>query len=252
MSNKNNKRPKTQIQEQKYYILNNQQINNNPDKMELAVAKANQILITNDVKPDNKKLNKVVQAITKEKTNLKKLRAVENELADGNFQNFDFFLKLASKEALDYALEWAAYYGNLSLVKKTIEAGADVNCSHSVGLQMASRNGHLDVVVYLIELGLLNNLPDPNVLMEAIENTHIDIATYLLSDNKVFGCKIFDIHAEYDLALRTAIQMENIVMVKLLIAFGADVNVANGLPLSIASRINNNNIIQILLAANAQ
>jgi ankyrin repeat protein len=175
----------------------------------------------------------------------------ENQLAKGDFTNFDFFLNNASTlEALNYALEWASYYGKLPLIKRTIIKGADINYSNCACIQMASGNGHLDAVSYLIELGLLNNLPNPNILIEAIENNHINIVKYLLSDNKIYGYKLFDINTEYDLALRTAIEVKNINMIRLLIEHGANVNALDGSPLISATRTNDITIVEILLQSN--
>jgi ankyrin repeat protein len=176
----------------------------------------------------------------------KKLKKIQKNLEEGIFDDIDFFLEKANSDALNYILEWAAYHGNLELVKKTIIKGANVNCSRCAALQMASRNGYLEIVIYLTELGLLNDLPNANILLEAVENKHDHIVKYMLSNNKTYGCKIFDVNAEYGLALRTAIQMEHIEMIKLLLEHNADVNVLDGLPLIIATKLGNNDIVQLL------
>ncbi|XWV26469.1 ankyrin repeat protein [Tupanvirus soda lake] len=178
---------------------------------------------------------------------IKKLKAIEIEFENGNFENFDFFLERRSGEAINYALEWTSYYGKLELVKKAVEKNANINYSKSTALQMASRNGHYNVVVYLMECGMLNDLPDSNVLMEAVENKHYDIVKYLLSDKNIFCHKFCDVHTEYELPLRTAIEQNDVEMVRLLLEHGADVNAHDGLPILCALRIDNKDIFKLLI-----
>ncbi|XWV25210.1 repeat protein [Tupanvirus deep ocean] len=177
---------------------------------------------------------------------IKKLKAIEIEFENGNFENFDYFLERRSGDAINYALEWASFYGKLELVKKAVEKNANINYSKSTALQMASRNGHYNVIVYLMECGMLNDLPDSNVLMEAVENKHHNIVKYLLSDENMFSCRFCDVHTEYELPLRTAIEQNDIDMVKLLLEFGADVNALDGLPIVCALRLGNKDILKLL------
>lgn len=177
---------------------------------------------------------------------IKKIREIEAEIADGNFKNINFFLENSKREGIDYALELASYYGNLYLVKKIMGMGANVNVSRCSALNMASQNGHFDVVEYLIESGTINNLPNYDILISAVENNHKRIVEYLLSDKNIFGIKLCDVNAEYDLALRTAIEKENLDMVKLLVGCGANINALDKIPLILASKLNDKTIYNYL------
>lgn len=176
---------------------------------------------------------------------IKKLKMIEKEFEEGNFENFDYFVDKRCDEAINYALEWSSFYGKLSLVKTTILKGANVNCSRNSSLQMASRNGHLDVVKYLIEIGHLNELPNFYVLVEAVENKHYDIVKYLLSDNNIFGIKLCDIHSEYELPLRTAIELQDKEMIKILLDNGADINTLDDMIVTSALKSENEDIIKL-------
>lgn len=81
-----------------------------------------------------------------------KIRWIEKQIAEGNFKNFEYFLKYSGQQALDYALEWAAYYGKTDLAKLAIDAGACVEAHNNVALQMACENNHLETMKYLLSI----------------------------------------------------------------------------------------------------
>ena len=56
----------------------------------------------------------------------------------------------------DCALRWAAYNGNLEVVKILIENGADIHANNDWALKEASFYGHSEVVKFLIENGASN------------------------------------------------------------------------------------------------
>lgn len=191
------------------------------------------------------KQNKIIKQLEKETQTFIKVRQIDEEMVIGNFENIEFFLDNSKDQVLDYVLEWASFHGNLQLVKNIISKGANINCSKGVALQMASRNGHFDIVQYLVEIGKIKNIDSTNILLEAVENKHLNIVQYLLEKN------ICDVHSEYDIALRTAIQLNDLEIVKCLIRHGADVNIFEGYPLIIASRIGCFDIINMLLDSGA-
>lgn len=194
----------------------------------------------------NEKPKKADDQITRTKKAFKKIKKIEIELADGEFKNLEYFLRWSGKQAWNYALEWAAFYGRLDLVKKVIATGADPNASSCASLQMACRNGHLEIVKYLVESGMFNNLPGINVLLEVVENRHLVIAEYLLSNDNIFGTNLCDVHCDYDCALRVAVQMNYVEMVALLIKYGADVNVFDGYLLDHATKFGYSEIAGLL------
>ncbi len=187
-------------------------------------------------------MNKRIRALER----FERIRKVEREIADGDFTNISFFLENSGEAGIDYALELASFHGNFPLVKKILNKGANVNVSNCAALQMACQNGHFDIVVYLIESGTINNLPSSNVFMAAVENDHISIVKFLLSDKNIFGIILCDVNADFGLALRTAIEKENFDMVKLLVESGADINILDGLPLLLASKLVNKEIYNYL------
>lgn len=163
-----------------------------------------------------------------------KIRKAEEELAKGNFDNYELFLKHTKNQDLDYFLEMAAFYGKVNLVREALEKGANDNASLSSAIQMACRNGHLNVVSYLINAGVLSNIPEANMLIEAAENNRPEVMEYLLSNQNIFGVCLVNVHADYDCAIRFAVDSGHLEMVKLLIKHGANVNIFDGYLLLVA------------------
>jgi len=177
-----------------------------------------------------------------------KVKTIEWEFSKGTFDNIDWFLMYSGSNAINYALEWACFYGQIELVKKIVDKGGNANASNMSGLQMASKNGHIDVVKWLLENGQMNNLPSWIILAEAVENNHTNIVEYLLMTNQ-YDIPWCDVRANEDIAIRTAVESENIDMVKLLIKFGANVNIFDGYCLSLANQKNNLELIKVIIDA---
>lgn len=162
------------------------------------------------------------------KYNVMKMYKIEKEIADGNFNNYQFYLGNLGQHALDYLLEMAAFYGKFDIVKESVNRGANVNVAGCIAVQMACKNGHLNILKYLVESGTINTLPESKMLTEAVENDRLEIIRYLLEKDNIFGKPICDIHTEYDCALRIAATSGQLEMVKLLVGLGANVNIFDG------------------------
>lgn len=173
-----------------------------------------------------------------------KTKKIERGLANGIFSDLDYFLKYSGKNAIDYALEWTAFYGQLDLVKKTINAGADLV---NPPLQMACLNGHIDVVKYLIDIGADINSNNAQPLLEAIENKHVEIVKYLLEYKNKDGNVVCDVHILEDSAFRFAVHSGNYEMTKLLIEHGANINIFDGWSLVHACTMSYLDIVKLLI-----
>lgn len=179
-----------------------------------------------------------------------KMKQIEKEFEKGEFSNFNYYIDHATNSGdLNYALEWSAYYGHLELVKKVVNLGANPNNSNSAPIQMASRNGHILVLKYLMEIGSTQSMLNINILVEAIEFNHLEIVQYLLGNND-YGIILCDVNADHDYALRTAVNLERIEIVELLIKSGADINIFDAWCLNTAIKKENIGIIKLLLEAN--
>jgi ankyrin repeat protein len=123
-----------------------------------------------------------------------------------NEKNFDLDQKLIS----------ASVKGDLDLVKKLIDQGADVHVEHDASLRYASEYGHLTVLKYLIEEAGANiKVKNYQALRLASYNGHLEIVKYLIS-------KGADIHAEDDYALILALRGNRTDVIKYLLQKGAN------------------------------
>ena len=207
------------------------------------------------MKPTNKNRKNMKPTLQNKKNKLAmhaelvytKLKKIEIELGEGNFDNYHVYLQLATKQALDYLLEMAAFYGKTDLVKEAVERGANGNVARCAAIQMACVNGHLDIIKYLAESGTLNSLPENSLLIGAVQSNQLEIMKYLLSDQNIFGVKLCDIHTDHDCALRMAVDGGYLDMVRLLVELGADVNVFGGYLLTVAVNKDYSEIVKYLL-----
>lgn len=195
---------------------------------------------------DNQQENR---QITRTRDAFLKIRKIEKDLATGDFQEIDYFLKYSGDQAYCYALEWASYYGNIEYVKKIISNCDNIKSTCVTPLQMACKNGHLEVIKYIIEKFSITTLDDSIFLEEAVENNHIDVVKYLLDKNNQNGIKLCDIHANNDCAIRIAVNENLEEMTSLLIYYRADINIFDGCCIIKAVKKGNYNITKILLEA---
>ena len=90
---------------------------------------------------------------------------------------------LANQETpgtLDILLQIASQKGELALVKKLMEKGADPKAQGSEALISAADKGHLDVVKWLAEKGADPKAQDSPALNRAALNGHVDVVEWLL------------------------------------------------------------------------
>jgi len=177
-----------------------------------------------------------------------RLKQIESDLANGKFDDIEYFLENASRQALEYAFEWASYHGNFDWVKEMLRLGVNIHVNNDVALQMSVQNNHIDVVKYLIINGADINAANSSPLTTACENENIEIVKILLSAKSVGPDEklLCDVHGSYDAALRMAVTKGNLEIVKLLIEHGADIHVFDDWPLMTATKNNHVEIIKLL------
>ncbi len=80
----------------------------------------------------------------------------------------------------DCALQWAANYGRLDVVKFLVKHGADVCASGGDNaLRLAAESGHLDVVKFLVKHGADVCAHNDYALQVAVKNGHTETAEFL-------------------------------------------------------------------------
>lgn len=173
------------------------------------------------------------------------LKKIQQEFSLGNFKNLDYYLVYAKNE-YNYILEFATAFGNLEIVKKLIESGANINYRKSIAFKIACLKGHLDVVKYFLELNKLDKNNLSNVLVDTLDNDHIEIVLYLLSDKYI---DLFDIGYLYDYALRISLDKNLFDIASILLKHGANINVLNGYILLNAIKHNNIPVVDFAIKA---
>lgn len=108
-----------------------------------------------------------------------------------------------------FALIYAAEQGFLELVKKILDAGADINDEDL--LYSASYSGSIDVVRYLLECGAGKEFPEDinNALEGAVEGERLNIVKLLLKNGA-------DPMANNERAIRLAVEMGNLKIANVL------------------------------------
>ena len=175
-----------------------------------------------------------------------KIRQIEINFEKGDFSEIDFFIQYSGQYALDYALEWTAFYGKIDLVKKVLDAGANIHSNNDAALLMACENSHLDIVSYLLSMGADINANNAGPLFNAVSRNHIDVTKFLLEYKDTNGKNICNVNDNCAIALRIAIEYGYYDICKLLIKHGADIYVCDDLPLSLAKRKGYTNIVDLL------
>ena len=126
-----------------------------------------------------------------------------------------------------YPLHWAAWNGNLEMVKKLVEKHAYVDVMDGyrdeTPLSWAAKKGHLEVVKFLVEKGASVNNSDrykETALMDAARYGHDEMVRFLLYNN----AKINDVTVDGISALMFASMNGHEKVVKTLLEFRADIN----------------------------
>ena len=126
-----------------------------------------------------------------------------------------------------YPLHWAAWNGNLELVKKLVAKQAYVDVMDGyrdeIPLSWAAKKGHLEVVKFLVEKGSSVNNSDrykETPLMDAARYGHDEMVRFLLYNN----AKINDVTVDGVSALMFASMNGHEKVVKTLLEFRADIN----------------------------
>ena len=126
-----------------------------------------------------------------------------------------------------YPLHWAAWNGNIEMVKKLVEKHAYIDVMDGyrdeTPLSWAAKKGHLEVVKYLVEKGAAVNNSDrykETPLMDAARYGHDEMVRFLLYNN----AKINDVTVDGVSALMFASMNGHEKVVKTLLEFRADIN----------------------------
>ncbi|HZV53798.1 MAG TPA: ankyrin repeat domain-containing protein [Rhodocyclaceae bacterium] len=107
---------------------------------------------------------------------------------NGNDELVEFLLRsraniLKQNKYGDTAVGLAALVGNLPIVRRLVEAGADVATQGWNALHYAAFNGHVEVVQFLVSKGAALDMPAPNrqtALMFAARNGHLEVVKILV------------------------------------------------------------------------
>ncbi|XP_012557209.1 inversin-B [Hydra vulgaris] len=150
-------------------------------------------------------------------------------------------------------LHWAAVLGNTKIVSLLLDNGADYNIGDNNGvrpLQYAAQNNFYETVKIMLEKKGVKDIPDnehSTALMWAAMKGWDKVLEILLS-KEVSHVNAIDIHKQS--ALHMSTQGGHLNCVKLLIKYGADVNLPDGkqhIPLFYACASGNTEIVNELL-----
>ncbi|BCS83061.1 ankyrin repeat protein [Cotonvirus japonicus] len=175
----------------------------------------------------------------------KKIKKIETELFNGDFTNYYYFKSYSGKQGLEYLFEWSSFYGKIKIIQELVKEFGVSSFSNNVidtSLQMACKNNYLNVVKFLVKNF---ETKTPNAIYEAIENNNIDIIKYLLNLKCDDGNLKFNIHDQYDYAIRLAMEVNNYECIVELIHSGANVNIFDGFLFRQASQSSNPKIVNL-------
>lgn len=154
----------------------------------------------------------------------------------------------------DPALNWAAYYGNIALMRILINHGADLSMrsKHGTSLDVGLRLWHADSVMEVFRSTKFNKAIDPKTksLLYAIKANDSKKVDALLKKGANANAK----DGLGTPVLQIAVESGNHEMTKLLLSNGADPNQMNRVgqvPLAFAARFKHKKIIEQLLMAGA-
>jgi hypothetical protein len=117
------------------------------------------------------------------------------QYTDGDFKKQYHLLRYNDNLLLIYS----SREGELSLVKHSIQQGADLHALENYPVRLASKHGQLNVVKYLTEHGADIHTEDEDALIAASQNGHLEVVKFLVEQGA-------DIHAQDDEALKLAIE----------------------------------------------
>lgn len=121
-------------------------------------------------------------------------------------------------------LNWACSHGNLKIVKKMIEAGADIHANKSCALNFACRSGNLELVQYLLSLNVDVNSVDVynySTISSAIIGGNYDIFALLIERGADIETLLENSGATL---LHSAVSHSSLEIVEKLVELGADIN----------------------------
>jgi len=118
-------------------------------------------------------------------------------------------------EKLNARLISSAERGNLNIVKKMLEKGADIHAQDDEALITSTRKGHFNIVKYLVESGADIHAGIDRALIISAIGGHLDIVKYLVDNGA-------HVTARDNEALKYSAMMGFLEIVKYLIDNGAD------------------------------
>jgi len=117
---------------------------------------------------------------------------------------------------LNEALKRASTLGHTNTIVTLLAAGADVNCDNNYSIRYACELGHYETVLALLEAGA--DVP-VSVFQASIIRGHTSTVSAFIS-------KGGDIHGGNEIALIIAVSLGHTDIIDILLAAGADVDVA--------------------------
>lgn len=182
--------------------------------------------------------------------------------------------KLYHRDTYSEALVFASRNGNVEIMKKLIDLGADVDFGNGKPLVDAARYNRLDAVKLLLKRGVNESINDYLAFRWSIVFDCWDVIIFLItySDNNIYKQRMYyvkwadfrgnvgllkklkrllNLHGHDELLLRYSVDQGHIDAVKFLLESGANVHAKNGYCLNVARRGKKVEIIKLLLDYNA-
>ncbi|KAJ3053224.1 hypothetical protein HK097_004776 [Rhizophlyctis rosea] len=138
-------------------------------------------------------------------------------------------------------LSRAASHGHDAVVRRLLQAGADIHTSSESPIRCAVENGHTTVVKTLLDHGADVNVYEGAMLCLAADEGHVGVVKVLLEAGDV---------DMLDQAMCAAAQKGHVEVVRVLLKAGAD-PAQDGLPIARAAGGGHAEVIRILIKANA-
>ena len=152
-------------------------------------------------------------------------------------------------ERQTYPLNQAAANGDIEQVRMSISKGVDINAKDEEGntpLRLAVKSGKMEIVQILVEAGADVNMGSWPPLGEAVDKNDVAIAKYLIDH----GANV-NAPRDWTPLVQAPYVSNNVEMVELLIANGADVNAGEWSPLHGAVDERRRDIVELLIKKGA-